>query len=375
MTNRLSMFLIKPEDCRITFGYDRCIIQDLTRNRWEYVPIELGKFIVDSNKRKHSECCDVKEEFKGQNYLDYCLAKEYLIKIPEVVLENFVPLDTTFHHPSIVTNIIVFVSSKLCYPIERLVDEVQQVNCPNIDFVLQEFSFDDTKLLIEAFDLSVVNNINIFLKYDIEFSVNDIIGFWKQNTRVSNIVLYGAKENEILKQDSNSGYYIISVTQTVDKFTEYANTGEEYMICNIQTFIESCNHNLYYNRKIIIDESGSIKNSVHNDVSFGNIKNDSLKNTIEKEHFKEYWNITKDKIDVCKLCEYRNMCIDSRVPIERGNGSYYFVEECSYNPFISKWKGDKSYMSLNDCGVVVNEKGIKIDEEKIEAANQKIWGA
>jgi SPASM domain peptide maturase of grasp-with-spasm system len=369
------MNLLAPTDCKITFGYGRCIIQDLTRNRWEYIPIELGKFIVDSNKRKYSECCDVKEEFKGQNYLYYCLAKEYLIKIPEVVLENFVPLETTFHHPSVVTSIIFFVSSKFLYPIERLVEEVQQVNCPNIDFILHDISFDQTKLLLAAFDLSVVNNINIYFKANTEVSFDDFVDLWKQNARISNIIFYEADKNEIIKQDTNRGYYIISVTQGIDKFIEYGNSGEEYMKCNIQTYIESCNHNLYYNRKVIIDESGNIKNSVHNDVNFGNIQNDSLKTTIEKESFREYWNITKDKIDVCMLCEYRNMCIDSRVPIKRGDGSYYFVDECSYNPFISKWKGDENYMNLNDCGIVVDEKGIKIDEERIEAANQKIWGA
>ena len=118
---------------------------------------------------------------------------------------------------------------------------------------------------------------------------------------------------------------------------------------------------------------GSITNSVFNDNSFGNIVDNSLKSIIEMERFKEYWSITKDKIDVCNQCEYRNMCIDNRVPVKRDNGSYYFEGEFDYNPFISKWKEEQQYVNLVNCGVVIDKNQIHIDKRKIEGINLEIW--
>lgn len=118
---------------------------------------------------------------------------------------------------------------------------------------------------------------------------------------------------------------------------------------------------------------GSITNSVFNDNSFGNIVDNSLKSIIEMERFKEYWSITKDKIDVCNQCEYRNMCVDNRVPVKRDNGSYYFEGECDYNPFISKWKEEQQYVNLANCGIVIDKNQIHIDKRKIEGINLEIW--
>ncbi len=45
--------------------------------------------------------------------------------------------------------------------------------------------------------------------------------------------------------------------------------------------------------------------------SFGNIRDTTLAEAIEKPGFKKYRDINKDKILVCKDCEFRNMCVDS----------------------------------------------------------------
>ena len=99
---------------------------------------------------------------------------------------------------------------------------------------------------------------------------------------------------------------------------------------------------------------------------------DELLEIIKKPTFQKYWNITKDKCDVCKNCEYRYMCIDSRVPLSRNENEWYYKTECNYNPFIGSWKGELEYKSLIECGIVANENGFTIDRNKLELVNTEI---
>lgn len=42
--------------------------------------------------------------------------------------------------------------------------------------------------------------------------------------------------------------------------------------------------------------------------SFGNINDISLKEGLYHSNIKGYWDVTKDKISVCKDCEFRHVC-------------------------------------------------------------------
>lgn len=71
---------------------------------------------------------------------------------------------------------------------------------------------------------------------------------------------------------------------------------------------------------------------------------DGLKNGA----FSDLWHINKDKIKVCKDCEYRYMCVDNRIPIKEAEGEFFFSTECNYNPYIGKWRGEPGYKKLSN---------------------------
>jgi hypothetical protein len=147
---------------------------------------------------------------------------------------------------------------------------------------------------------------------------------------------------------------------------------------NISTFTESQNHNVYYNRKLYIDEFGKVKNAPECKEGFGSIlkiKNETtILKIINSEKFQQYWYLGKDKCDVCSDCEFRYMCVDNRNPILRVDKSCYYQSECNYNPYIAKWKGEDGYKTLNECGVISNETGYSIDKKRLKAINKKTWG-
>ena len=67
------------------------------------------------------------------------------------------------------------------------------------------------------------------------------------------------------------------------------------------------------------------------------------------------------------------MCVDNRLPYKRKENEWFHKIECKYNPYIAKWEGEEGYQTLEECGVLSNEKGFSIDHEKIAKINAVLW--
>jgi len=96
-------------------------------------------------------------------------------------------------------------------------------------------------------------------------------------------------------------------------------------------------HNSCLNRTVSIDTKGNIKNCPSMTENFGNIRDTTLMEALEKPGFKKYWNITKDQIDVCKDCEYRYICTDCRAYTKDANSHFIKPAKCLYNPYTGEW--------------------------------------
>ena len=90
----------------------------------------------------------------------------------------------------------------------------------------------------------------------------------------------------------------------------------------------------------------------------------------------EYRTITersKDDILICQVCEFRYMCNDCRIPQKNLDGEWFYKDECTYNPFISKWNHEAGFVSLADSGVPCLP-SYEVDIEKLQRAF-KLHGA
>jgi len=107
---------------------------------------------------------------------------------------------------------------------------------------------------------------------------------------------------------------------------------------NIESFTEAQHHNTCLNRKISIDSEGNIKNCPSMKESYGNIRDTTLQEALEKPGFKKYWNINKDQVEVCKDCEFRYICTDCRAYLEAPENIYSKPLKCGYNPYTCEWE-------------------------------------
>jgi len=211
------------------------------------------------------------------------------------------------------------------------------MNTSIMEIEIIDYGFDQKKLTIEVND-----SVNI---YEVDFT--DLKVTFSRGNRIR-----FKKMNNPLDKDHDNGLSI-----------------------NKLLFSETKNYNSYFNRKLFIGEHGEIKCSPESEENFGQIETMyQLLDIVLIEDFQKYWKVSKDMCDVCKDCEFRRMCVDNRIPHKRNDGSYYFVQECNYNPYIAKWKNEDGYVSLAVSGVDVSSEKLNIDHDRIATINKRIWG-
>lgn len=99
-------------------------------------------------------------------------------------------------------------------------------------------------------------------------------------------------------------------------------------------FFYSQHFNPCFGHQVAIDTGGEIKPCLWSGEVLGNIKSDNLKDMVISGIFDKYWEMTKNKIEVCKDCEKRYACNDCRVAAAAKTGNQYAKPPyCEYDPF------------------------------------------
>lgn len=60
---------------------------------------------------------------------------------------------------------------------------------------------------------------------------------------------------------------------------------------------------------------------------------------VVNQKIKEFWGINKDKIKVCKDCEFRYICPDGTIPYKENESELFYSTKtvCNYDPYKNLW--------------------------------------
>lgn len=188
--------------------------------------------------------------------------------------------------------------------------------------------------ILDSLKNSIVNNIVIVVPDNI-YSVKVLNSIKNDYLRVRRILIYNSdKSCEI---DS-----IIYTTKDLKEMLCKRITSTDDFVINTKSYIEAKNRNLYFNRRVYIDDMGNIKHSYDDEKVYGNIKEDAIPAIIHSSEFQELSMVTKDKIEICRGCEFRYICQDNRIPEKISNSKYRHTTLCNYNPKTASWNYEKN---------------------------------
>ncbi len=175
------------------------------------------------------------------------------------------------------------------------------------------------------------------MPYYQDFNLEELNILLAENTRIHSIIIFNSPNDKTYQPLRQKMGYVMLVKRNIIDEKHCGIINEEYFYSNIKLFSESQYHNTCLNKKLSIDKNGNIKNCPSMHESFGNIKDATLKEVLNKANFKKYWNITKDQIDVCKDCEFRHICTDCRAYIENPDNINSNPLKCGYDPYTNQW--------------------------------------
>lgn len=360
-------------NCIPIAGWTRTTIYDLQMNRYKTVPLFLQNILISSKSKPLKALLQSLKVNERKYVLEYIelLVEEgfgFFTNNPE----SFPDLPLDWDRPTIISSAIIdCTGQKINTP--RIGELITKLYCEVVQIYIKD-NFTGLEELLTGLDNSWVKSIEIFTEFN---SNNDeIIAICNKHDRVS--VVHFMQSPEGYKYEGKSSYKVIYDEIKEDIHSLLNNAEERKMfILNISFFTESLKYNPYFNRKIYIQSDGAIRNALESDKIIGDINKQStsqLIKEIKKKTNQKYWYAHKGITDVCKDCEFRNMCFDNRLPEKRKDGSWFHKSECDYNPYIGKWKGEEGYRTLNESSITSSKTGFSIDYDKVNKINQELWG-
>jgi SPASM domain peptide maturase of grasp-with-spasm system len=351
MNNQSSLKFKLFADCIPVKGYIRSAIYDLNRNSYKFVPNSMLEFVNDAIGKSPAEIKEIYGiEYREivDEYIDFLEKNEFVSWLPEILLERFVPLDLRYDYPAYITNAILDIDSYSVYSVTSVLKQLENLGCKSVQirsFVCKSIDYFDA--ILKEFITSSYLAFEIITMFSNDLNELEVNNFIQSHSRIKSIVFHTSPYNKIINQKGENIMGTLAFTkQRIQSPRDCHNNSEAYFTVSISLFSESLSFHPYFNRKVSIDTCGNIKNCSAQDKVFGNIDNRQLIDVINRTDFQELWNVSRDKIVVCKDCEFRYMCNDSTTPTLVSEDVWKLKKECDYNPYIAKWKGEQEYLTV-----------------------------
>lgn len=340
----------------IVEGYKKTLLLSLAQNQFIELPIPLKELILSLNRYSIDEVSK-KYSLKRRDIIDFieqlCELKIGCISLHKIKFKklNLIP-ESPYNF-----NVLVFLINSTT---TKNVFTGKTIDCLTF-YVTINLKSDDLKSII----LSVTNTLNInSIQIRFMTSIND--------DYIKEIIDIHVKLTHIILENNTEDKILFKGGKTILFLNKYIISNKLRFVVNLPYYLESLNYNSYVYKRLIIDSSGKIRFHIEEPQKKFNLKDfDNAKN------LSSYLNLVKakkDDTDICKHCEFRYICVDSRLPIQRNEREWYFETECNYNPYIAKWQNEDGYKTLSECGIQSDKNSFKINRKKLNAIHKEIWG-
>jgi len=349
--NNDEQYLIFLPVCMPIKGYERSLVLDIQRRVLDFIPNDLYEIYQKHNKQKISLILshyNDEEQEIIQEYINFLVGNEYAILGSEHDAMHFAELSTEYNYWGHITNCVIKYSDLIHDNIREILDVVdKRLGCSAIQIIFEKtISIAKLDNLLENFkDITFLSHVEILLPYLPEYDSGSVKTLLLNNFIVNKIVLYCSPTEGV----EDLEHTIIAYIKEDVRKMQCGMVGKECFSLNMFHITEAMHHNTCLHKKIFISPEGNIKSCPFSHEVFGNIFENDIESIIKRPSFRKYWDITKDKISVCRDCEFRYICTDCRVFLKNPDDIYSQPLHCHYNPYIAKWKGEEGYYPVKNC--------------------------
>lgn len=323
--NRFSEIYLLKGTCIPITGFNRGIVYSLVDKTYHYIP---KKYSMKLEKSRI-----VTERFFSDEAISFFINQNLIMKVKKNQIKQFPQMNLEYVSKKDIEHVIIEVDNSRLDLLEKIMIQLKPFKIRSFEFLLANDDLRNRNISTLNYLKNVLNeqkalNIDhatyLSLKDDFDFSSFDYI---KQ---------YSYFGNEKLVKGHNEYHYTD---------IEYWKMDHKKCYFDFDFFTESLHRHPIFNKMLFIDREGNVKQTALGG-AISSYKELGV-NTLNELSASLLWNITKNKCDVCVDCEYRHMCIDARIPVLNKDAIWHFDSECNYNPYVSKWKGECDWISID----------------------------
>jgi len=306
-------------------GHERGAIYDIQREEIELVPNTMIDFIEYIKNRKVSS---VLEEFESDKmagkYLDFLEKNEFVfysntVSFPELSAKS-INEDT-----SVIQFMTITLSEFINNNLYRIISNINDLGVKRLHVhITDQECMGTIHELLHLLEHSRVTNVSFSMPYQ------KIDKKLYNNNRLKALYLFNAPKEKVEANNEVTNFFITvsDARMFLPKFN--INTID----VNSTAYNIAKNYNLSIYKTVFVDELGEIKFNISDRTSYGNIT-DSFEEittgTIKKLSI--IWDIKKEDIAPCNICEFRYCCTVTHIPFKTDDG---YAVRCNYNPHTAE---------------------------------------
>ncbi|MDX2304584.1 MAG: grasp-with-spasm system SPASM domain peptide maturase [Microscillaceae bacterium] len=328
--------------CKIVKGYGRSLICDLQRNQYHFIPnklVEILNFHANHTIGDIQKIYGQENEARIEEYFHFLLSYEYIFLCSKDELNKFPDINEIYDQPTLIDNALIDHNQSSKHDYQKLFNQLSYMNCKFIQLRFYDLiDFVELEKTLSYLEGLRIIYVEVYMKYPKDFSEAYCLNLLNKFPRLRNLVFHSAPKNQFINQENhNAAFWLL--TQEITSNHHCGFISMEYFTIHLHTFNLSKSYNSCLYKKLSIDTNGDIKNCPSMLEVYGNIyQGDSLYSALMKKDFKQYWEINKDQIEICKDCEFRYICTDCRAFIQNPDDRYSKPSKCSYDPYTTTWK-------------------------------------
>lgn len=317
-------------------GFQRSIICDTQRNDFVFIPNSLYEILTNCKGLSIKEIYDFyKNEYNKEidEYFQFLAKKEYgfFTKTPNL----FPEIELNDKSYSLINNAIIDLDENSNYNIKEVFHFLDEIFCEAVQIrFFGSITIDFINGVVRMLESTAFTTVDVIISEGHFFKPFQIKLLLQEYPRITGIMLFNGKRENFF---SENGRFVNYSIQKIQSANDCGCVSPKFFSTDLRHFIEAISFNTCLNKKISIDVNGEIKNCPSMDKGYGSFNRKKIFEVLKLKEFKKFWALNKDKIEVCKDCEFRYICPDCRVFIKDRKNIYSKPEKCNYDPYTAKW--------------------------------------
>ncbi|GAA4155084.1 hypothetical protein GCM10022217_12860 [Chryseobacterium ginsenosidimutans] len=338
-----SDFLMIYSDVIISKGAVKMILVDTSRNKVFELPKSFLYLIKDLKKYPVAELRLKYNDENFESFIQFILDQDLgmMTSSPEM----FPDIERTFESPEHINNAILeFYSPKSYDKYSTRIQKLDDLGCKFYEFRIH-FCLEKEMLenIFSTIQFNSLKSINILSLNSPEIRDEHYLDILREFPFIKSICVFNSPADENVKnEDMMKDQRLYYLKENLDNKNCGKISLSNLFIRGTDQIVENISHNSCLHKKISIDNDGNIKNCPSMQQFYGNIDKENLLQVVSNKSFRKLWDLTKDKISVCKDCEFRYLCTDCRAYTDRDQFNEEGIDlskplKCGYNPYTGEW--------------------------------------